>query len=203
MREDASARAPAEPPQAFLAMPNPSFLGLITELIQNPIRIIKLWNWKSAALSIILRAPIFLGTTVRRGFVVMAGALLTETLFCALTAGFYGAIVQSLRNAEPEWLTVSFLMLVLPAVFQGLEYGLHWLSGTPHLKLAEIISVIVSGLSALFNLYAMRRGTLLVGGEGRSFRSDLKRLPALILGFLAALPRRYLNRNKRPDRLPA
>jgi hypothetical protein len=62
------------------------------------------------------------------------------------------------------------------------------------LRLAEIVSVIISGLSALFNWYAMRRGTLLVGGEGDSFGKDLRRLPRLLLNFLIVLPRRVVER---------
>lgn len=119
-------------------------------------------------------------------------ALFTESLFCVLTAGFYGAIVQTLRSAEPKWLTAIFLTVVMPALFQVLEYWLHWFRGTPHLRPAELTSVVVSGVSALLNWYAMRRGTLLVGAEGRAFASDLHRLPGLILGFLAVPTRKLL-----------
>ena len=141
-------------------------------------------------LSIILRGPIFLIATIRRGWETSLLTLLTEAVVCMLTAGFYGAVVQVLRNAEPEWLTLTFLTLVLPAIFQVVEYTLHWMRGTPHLRIVEIASIAVSALSAWFNWYAMRRGTLLVGGEGGSFGGDLRRLPRLIVGFLLALPRR-------------
>ena len=66
--------------------------------------------------------------------------------------------------------------------------------GTPHLRIAEIVSLFVSAISALFNWYAMRRGTLLVGGEGGSFGGDLRRLPRLLFGFLASLPRRIVTK---------
>ena len=52
-------------------------------------------------------------------------------------------------------------------------------------------------ISALFNWYAMRRGTLLVGTEGRAFATDLHRLPVLIVSFLAVLPLKLLERLKR------
>ena len=165
-------------------------------MVRSPQRILFSWNWKSALLSVMLRGPIFLVAGARQGWKGSLAALCAESVFCAVTAGFYGAIVQFLRNAEPEWLTILFLTTVLPAVFQVLEYGLHWLRGTPHLRLAEIVSLVVSAISALFNFYAMRRGTLLVGGEGGSFGSDLRRLPRLLLGFLVALPRRLANRSK-------
>jgi hypothetical protein len=58
--------------------------------------------------------------------------------------------------------------------------------------LAELVSASVSGISAVFNLYVMRRNALLVGPEGARLRSDLSRLPLLLLSFITALPRRWL-----------
>lgn len=143
-----------------------------------------------------LRGPIFVVATARQGWHASLGALFTESVYCALAAGSYGAVVQALRNAEPEWLTAFFLTAVLPFAFQTLEYLLHWLRGTPHLRLAEFVSLAISGLSALFNWCVMRRGTLLVGDEGGSFGSDLRRLPGLIYSFLTAWPRRPSTRRK-------
>jgi len=170
---------------------------VLREIGRNPQSLLRLWNWKSASLSIILRGPIFLVAAIRQGWVGVLGALATESVFCAISAGFYGAMVQSLKDAEPQWLTGMLLAVVLPVFFQGIEYVLHWFRGTPHLRIAEIVSVIVSGLSALFNWYAMRRGTLLVGGEGATLGRDLGRLPRLIFGFLALLPRKVLACTKR------
>jgi len=168
--------------------PAAPFFQVLGDLVRRPQRILLLWNWKAAWLSIILRGPIFLAATIRRGFGVTFATFLAEGVFCMATAGFYGAFVQTLRDAEPEWLTILFLTLVMPAGFQVLEFLLHQYRGTPHFRIAEMISVVVSGISALFNWYAMRRGALLVGGEGGSFGSDLRRLPILLLKFAAALP---------------
>lgn len=173
------------------------FSELLFNILLRPQRLLGLWNWKSGSLSVILRGPIFLVAAIRQGWAGVLGALLAESVFCAISAGFYGALVQSLKDAQPQWLTGVFLAVVVPALFQGFEYVLHWFRGTPHLRIAEIVSVIISGLSALFNWYAMRRGTLLVGTEGRSFGSDLGRLPRLILGFLSVLPRKIASSVKR------
>jgi len=177
--------------------PDITLPAALLDLLRSPRRLLFLWNWKSALLSLFLRGPIFLAATVHRGWRSSAAALGTESVFCVLTAGFYGAIVQMLRNAKPEWLTGVFLTLMVPAVFQVFEYWLHRLRGTPHLRSAEIVSVVVSGISGLFNWYAMRRGTLLVGSEGGNFGTDLRRLPRLVFGFLALLPRRLAARMKR------
>lgn len=174
-----------------------SFLDALRGLFMNPQRILLFWNWKSAWLSILLRAPIFLVAAISRGFAATISAVLTECFFCALTAGFYGALVQNMRDAEPEWLTVLFLAVGVPAVFQVFEFLLHWFRGTPHLKAAIIVSMIISGISSFFNWYAMKRGALLVGGEGKSFGSDLRRLPGLLFSFFAYLPRHLAKHERR------
>lgn len=176
---------------------NSSFLRVLSDLFWHPQRILFLWNWKSAWLSIILRGPIFLAATIQRGFGATISALLTECFVCAVTAGFYGALVQNLRDAHPLWLTGIFLAVVVPAVFQALEFLFHLLRGTPHLRLAEMVSLVVSAVSSLFNWYAMRRGALLVGREGRSFGSDLRRLPKLLLDFVV-VPWRATHGSKNP-----
>jgi len=169
----------------------------LSEIAHHPQRILRLWNWKSAALSVTVRGPIFLVAALRQGWAGVMGALLTEVAYCGVSAGFYGSLVQSLKDAEPQWLTGVVLAVAIPALFQIAEYSLHWFRGTPHLRIAEIVSVILSGISALFNWYVMRRGTLLVGSEGASFGSDLGRLPRLIFGFLAVLPRKLASSAKR------
>lgn len=138
--------------------------------------------------------------TIRQGFLSSLFALLTEFFICAVTAGFYGALVQNLRDASPVWLTAIFLVFVVPAFFQGFEFALHAFRGTPHLRMAEIVSLGVSTVSSFFNWYAMRRGALLVGGEGGSFGSDLQRLPSLLFDFFATVPRRFAESSNRAPR---
>jgi hypothetical protein len=169
---------------------------LLRGLLARPQQLLLLWNWKSAVLSMILRGPIFLIATVRQGWRAAAGALVTESIFCVFSAGFYGAVVQILKDAEPRWLTGIFLTVAMPVTFQILEYLLHWFRGTPHLRIAAIVSLAVGAVSASFNWYAMRRGTLLVGSEAGGFGGDLRRLPRLLFGFLAVLPRRIVGRRK-------
>jgi hypothetical protein len=174
-----------------------SFFPELLELLRHPQRMLVLWNWKSAWLSLALRGPIFLAAGLQRGLIATLSAVLTESVVCMSTAGFYGAIAQRLRNAKPEWLTAVFLAGVVPAVFQVVEFLLHRLRGTPHLRVAEIISIFISGVSSLFNWYAMRRGALLVGKEGGSFVSDLRRLPGLLISFIIALPSWIKDRRRR------
>jgi hypothetical protein len=168
----------------------PSFKATFIQLLRNPLTIVVLWNWKAALLSMFLRGPIFLVASVRSGREAVLLSLATELFFCAATAGFYGAIVQAFRKAQPQWLTLLFITVILPAILQGFEFLLHWARGTPHLRLAELVSTSVSGISAIFNWYVMSRNALLVGPEGARFKQDLARLPMLLLSFITALPRR-------------
>jgi len=166
----------------------PQFVSLLLRMLRRPQQVLLLWNWKSALLSLLFRGPIFFVAAVHRGWQAALAALLVELIFCALTAGFYGAVMQTLKDAEPRWLTGVLLSVVMPVIIQLLEYLLHWFRGTPHLRVAAIVSLILGAFSALFNWYAMLRGTLLVGGEGSGFGRDLYRLPLLFLKFLAVLP---------------
>jgi hypothetical protein len=181
---------PQETPHA------PSFAATFFQLLRMPWIIFRMWNWKAAVLSVALRTPIFLVASIRSGWSAAFSAVATEFIFCAATAGFFGSIVQSFRFAQPQWLVLLLITMILPVASQGLEYLLHWARGTPHLFLAEIFSTCISAISALFNWYIMRRSTLLVGPDSRSFTSDLARLPGLLLGFATALPRRWLERHK-------
>jgi hypothetical protein len=77
-----------------VAVEGPLLADLLHRLLRPPLSMLLLWNWKSALLSMILRAPIFLIASIRRGWAAAFTALLTESVFCAVTVGFYGRFVQ-------------------------------------------------------------------------------------------------------------
>jgi hypothetical protein len=182
-------KIPDAPPGSGAAS-GPRLVDVVLGILRRPQKVLLLWNWKSALLSVALRGPIFFTAGARRGWQAALSALLIETIFCAVSAGFYGAVVQIVKDAEPQWLTAVFLTVAIPVLFQALEYFLHWFQGTPHLQAAALVSLFVSAISALFNWYAMRRGTLLMGREGGGFGGDLRRLPGLLFGFFAVLPKK-------------
>jgi len=161
---------------------------LLFRLLCRPQQLVLLWNWKAAVLSATLRGPIYFTAALQKGWSVALVTLLLEASFCALGVGLYNALVQMLKDAEPQWLTVTLLAVVFPGSLQSLEYLMHWLRGTPHLRIASIISLGASGISTLFNWYAMRRGVMLVGAEGRGFFADLRQMPMVFLRFILALP---------------
>jgi hypothetical protein len=160
------------------------------------------WNWKSAILSILLRVPVFAIAAARHGFEAVMLATAVEAIVCGFNAGCYAAVVQFLRHRKPVWLTALLITVGLPALGQVIEYAVHSWRGTPHATIAVIISTVLAALSSLFNWYAMKRGTLLVGGEGTSFASDLRQLPVLLYRFFLAGPR-WLLRQTGWNELPS
>jgi hypothetical protein len=69
-----------------------------------------------------------------------------------------------------------------------LEFLIHFLRHTPHLKASVISSLIFTFFSTLFNVYAMRRGTMVVGKGCASLAADLRAMPRMIGGFIAVVP---------------
>ena len=162
---------------------------VVRRLLENPAELlIRQWNWKSALFSSILRAFIFLFANLTAGWRAAAGAMAVEFVFRALTSGFYGSFTQAFRKAEPVWLAMLTLLILLPLIAHSLELTIHMALGTPNLTRSMIASVVVTEIATLFNLYAMRRGALVVGEEAASVGADLRRIPGLIAGFVIAGP---------------
>jgi len=158
-------------------------------LASRPVDLlIRRWNWKAALLSSLIRGIIFLLANLASGWRAAVGAMLVEWMYRALTSGFYGAITQTLGETEPEWQGAVAAMVLLPLFSHSLEFLVHWLRHTPHLKASVISSVIFTIFSTLFNFYAMRRGTMVVGRNSPSLAQDMRAMPRVIGGFLAVLP---------------
>ncbi|MGH9629913.1 MAG: hypothetical protein ACRD7E_16470 [Bryobacteraceae bacterium] len=163
--------------------------AVLLDILRHPrLYFIERWNWKSALTSAIIRAIIFFSTNLRAGLTAAAGAMAAEFLFRLIASGFYGSLTQAFRRAEPAWLASITVMILLPLVSHSVEFLIHWLRGTPELRVSIIASVSFTVISTLFNLYAMRRGTLIVGEERKSLGEDLRAMPGLIASFLAYAP---------------
>jgi hypothetical protein len=147
-----------------------------------------IWNWKAGVLSAIYRAPIFLLTSLQAGWRLAIAAMFAETAFRVLTSGFYGALTQAFRRLEPPWVAFAIILVLAPAAVQLLEFLVHHFTRTPNLKTGVLISTAMTALASLFNWYSMRQGAMLTGREARPFSADLKRFPALIYGFVTAIP---------------
>lgn len=158
------------------------------ELLRNPVELLaRRWNWKASLLSSFMRAAIFFAVNLRAGWEAASSAMMMQFVFRAVTSGYYAALTQAFRKAEPGWAAALTVTLVLPGLTHSLEFLAHWLQGTPRLLDSLAASISFTMLSTLFNWYAMRRGVLVVGEQGAySLAGDFRRMPRVILGFLAA-----------------
>jgi hypothetical protein len=159
------------------------------EILRDPFEyLIRRWNWKSVIFSPGLRAIIFLCVNLRAGWRAALSAALIELLYRTPTAGIYGALTQAFRKADPAWAAGVTVMVLLPLVSHSIEFLVHYLHGTPKLGPSIIASVCFTALATLFNLFAMRRGVLVVGRAESSLASDMRQIPRTILAFLVAGP---------------
>lgn len=172
-------------------------------LVKHPGQMITRWNWKSALIGAVVRASFYFTVyqASRESWIVTLTAVLVELAFRFFTTGVSGSIVQSFRHATPPWLANIIVSVSLPTFSHLVEFLTHYAqerylydifaaSENSARQRAFAISVLISVLSALFNLFIMRHGVLLVGAgdETLSFWGDLKRMPRLVMEFVIFLP---------------
>jgi hypothetical protein len=150
------------------------------------------WNWKAAVLSALLRAPVFFWAYLfqKHGVANAAGAMLAQAFFRVIFGGVNGAIIQAFRKVRPAWHAVVTIPLILAGFSHVIEFAVSSaydsLTGTHGKGKAILVSVAISVVSAVFNLFAMRRGALLVKDEsGQSLWRDLIRMPWIALEFIS------------------
>lgn len=167
----------------------------LLSLFRHPIEnLLRRWNWKSAVLSALTRGALFFFANLGAGVSAALGAMSIESAFYITVAGFYGAATEGFRRTRPAWLATLTIMVLMPGINHTLEFLLHWASGTKKLATSIIASICFSMLSAVFNLFAMRRGAFIVGAERQSLLEDFRQLPRIILDFLTFVPRAFLTR---------
>jgi hypothetical protein len=166
--------------------------AVIVLLVRHPWKYVaSRWNYKSAVMSSLVRAQIFFLTNLVSGPEAAIAAMLTEFVFRFATAGVYGALTQAFRHVQPERTATIAVMFLLPLVGHSGELALHWLRGTPQLATSMTVSVAFTTLSTAFNLFAMRRGALIVGEGSGSLWRDLMRMPSLLAAFVLSWRSRH------------
>ena len=164
--------------------------GALLSLLRHPTEnLLRQWNWKSAVLSALMRGALFFFANLSAGVAAALGAMMIEAVFYIVVAGFYGAVTQTFRRAQPHWLATLMIMVLMPAFNHTLEFALHWAGGTRKLTASIIASICFSMLSACFHLFAMRRGAFIVGAERQTLLEDFRQLPRIIFDFLTCVPR--------------
>ncbi len=143
------------------------------------------WNWKAAVLSGAMRSMIYFITGIKHGWRAALSAMSIEFAFRVVVSGASGSLVQAFHKASPAWLATLCVMLLLPGFSHMIEITLHTLNGDQNKFSALAVSVTFSILSAIFNLFAMRRGTLLVkDDQEQSLWKDMKKMPLIIGEFI-------------------
>ena len=145
-------------------------------------------------LSSLLRATLFFATNLAAGLPAAIAAMKTELVFRGITSGFYGALTEAFREAEPPWAAALTVMFLLPVANHSIELLVHWMRGTQKLLPSIVASVILTAFSTLFNFYVMRRGVLIVGAGRHSLGKDLLKLPRLVVDFVTWMPRYMIRR---------
>lgn len=166
---------------------------VLAQLARHPVKMLVLrWNWKSAVLSALLRAPIFFFAYFfkKDGLKLAIGAALLQSAFRIVFGGINGAIIQAFSRVEPPWHAVLTVPLILAAFSHCVEFAVQSFydnqTGVNGKGRAIFFSVIVSAISAVFNLFAMRRGALLVRDESQqSLWRDLRRMPWIAFEFIS------------------
>lgn len=170
----------------------------LRRLIRDPRGVLwRRWNWKSAVTSSAVRAVVFLVTNLSAGVPAALRAMLVEFGLRAVTAGFYGAMTENLRDVRPRRHGLLAALVVVPGVAHTAEAVVHLLNGTPNLGLSLAASIMFTMVSTSFNLYAMQRGVLIVGEGRQPLTRDLARTPRLVLEFLSSPVRRMRRRDQR------
>jgi hypothetical protein len=148
-----------------------------------------LWNYKTAILSALVRGAIFFATTASAGVGAAASALAAESGFRFVTAGFYGSLTQAFRRVQPDALGTAAAVVALPVIAHSLEFAVHSWRATPNLAAGMSASIAFTCASTAFNLFAMRRGALIVGEGQGSLGDDLRAMPRLLALFVATTVR--------------
>ena len=181
--------------------------GVAFEILRHPFRTLVLnWNWKSAIISSVLRAPIFFAAylATKQGFRMALGAMAIQFIFRAVTGGANGSIIQSFSKVEPAWhavVTIPFILTIVMHVGEWVLQGAYdSVAGTTGKTTAVLISVLASVVSGGFNLFAMRRGILLVKDESQqSFWRDIKQMPWIVFELVSFPLVWTMKRSKRQD----
>ena len=184
-----------------------SVRDVFESLLRHPTQMIKRWNWKSALLGAALRASFYFTVyqASKESLIVTLTAVLVELSFRFVTSGISGSLVQSFRKASPAWLAMAIVTISLPIFGHTVEFFTHFIqeeyfasvfppSINSSRQKAFAISVLISVLSALFNIFLMRNGVMLVGAgeETKSLWGDVKSIPVLLAEFVLFLPKQII-----------
>lgn len=187
---------------------------VLRNLARHPAQVITRWNWKTALIGALVRASFYFTVYLasQESLLVTLTAVLVELSFRFITTGMAGAVVQSFRRATPQWAATAIISVTLPTLTHLVEFTSHYVqehyysnifpaAANSSRQKTFAISVLFSVISAMFNLFIMRHGVLLVGAgeESKPLLQDFKKMPVLVKDFTIYLPAmllRYIDEGK-------
>ena len=90
---------------------------------------------------------------------------------------------QSFRHARPIWAASMVSMALIPVLADTLEIIAHKICGTQRLGATIAASAVFTAISTLLELFAMRRGVLIVGRNSGSLLHYLRKMPELAMAL--------------------
>jgi hypothetical protein len=149
--------------------------------------IARCWNWKSAVVSAACRSQVFLAVNLSAGVTAGVRSMATEFVFRTIASGVLGSLTERFARLPLTRGRAVAAILGIAATGHLAEFLVHWTAGTPRLAASIGASIGFTLVTTAFNLFVMRRGTLIAGPGSHSLVSDLRRLPRLILDFIQSL----------------
>ncbi len=150
-------------------------------LMQVLIYPVLYWNWKTATINAGIRGSFFLLAVGRHGG---WRGVVVEIVYVVFNTGFFCAIQQGLLAVRPRWAGRLGIVVGVPVAAQACDWLVHIAARAPNPRGFTIGMLAFSLLSAAFHLHLMESGAMLMGSEGKSFLSDLKALPRLVVSFV-------------------
>ena len=130
------------------------------------------WNWKSALVSALMRAPVFFAANLEAGLDAATAAFATEFVYRVCSAGFYGALTNHFARRREQRAATIEALVILPVLAHSVEYVVHRMAGTPYIATAIGASIAISMVTTRISLFLMRRGLFVAGGQ--SFTADVR-----------------------------
>jgi len=153
-------------------------------LLAHPVEILlRRWNWKAPLLSGVFRGSIFFGVNIVAGFDSAVHAMLAEMAYRLVVTGAFASLTQWFRLVEPAWKGVLAVTIVISGLNYGLNFLVHWLSGTPELMLSLLVSMSISAVSAGVQFFIMRQGVFIVEPGSASLWTDFLRFPRAVVNL--------------------
>jgi hypothetical protein len=144
------------------------------------------WNWKCAILAALMRGLACILALRHAQPHAREHFGLVEMGYVLLTSGMFSGWQQQSLKLKPRHAAWVMVVLILPLASLGADALVHiWLDSIKAHGLG-ISALIFTLISAMFHWHVMQNGAMLVGEGGRSFASDLRQIPNLLLSFVCS-----------------